>query len=138
VRAKRSLLASLLSFVAVLASGICSAQVPFKGDFLGGQASGSFDTWGLAAADFNGDGKLDIASVSLNENTLNVFLGNGDGTFTGSFTYTFTGEPNSPRSVIAADVNGDGKPDLVVICSNRRDDPRCGSARLSRTQTRTA
>jgi hypothetical protein len=115
---KLSRLALLLSFVFVLRTGISSAQVSFKGDFLGGQASGTFDTWGLATGDFNGDGKLDIASVSLNENTLNVFLGNGDGTFTGGFTYTFTGEPNSPISVIAADVNGDGNLDLIVVCYN--------------------
>jgi FG-GAP-like repeat len=114
---KLSRLALLLSFVFVLRTGICSAQVSFKGDFLGGQASGTFDTWGLATGDFNGDGKLDIATVSLNENILNVFLGNGDGTFTSTFNYTFVG-PNSPRSVITADVNGDGKLDLIVVCSN--------------------
>jgi Bacterial Ig-like domain (group 3)/FG-GAP-like repeat/Abnormal spindle-like microcephaly-assoc'd, ASPM-SPD-2-Hydin len=113
VSTKVAFLTLLLSFVAVSAS----AQVPFNGDFLSGQASGSFDTWGLAAGDFNGDGKVDIASVSLNENTLNVFLGNGDGTFTSTFNYTFVG-PNSPRSVITGDVNGDGKLDLIVVCSN--------------------
>ena len=100
----------------LLVSTMCPAQT-FHGDFLGGLASGSFDTWGIAAGDFNGDGKLDTATVSLNENTLSVFLGNGDGTFTGGFTYTFIG-PNSPMSVITADVNGDGKLDLIVTCYN--------------------
>jgi len=95
----------------------CCAQT-FHGDFLAGLPSGSFDTWGMAAGDFNGDGKLDIATVSLNEGTLNVFLGNGDGTFSGGFTYTFTGPINSPISVIASDVNGDGILDLIVASYN--------------------
>ena len=97
---------------------ICSAQTPFRGDFFAGQASGTFDTWGIATGDFNGDGKLDIATVSLNEDTLNVFLGNGDGTFTGGFSYTFPGPANSPISVTTADVNGDGKLDLIVANYN--------------------
>jgi hypothetical protein len=97
---------------------ICSAQTPFRGDFFAGQASGTFDTWGIATGDFNGDGKLDIATVSLNEDALNVFLGNGDGTFAGGFSYTFPGPANSPLSVTTADVIGDGKLDLIVANYN--------------------
>jgi len=115
--AERIAAASLLLFCYILGGGICVAQT-FHGDFLAGLPSGTFDTWGMAAGDFNGDGKLDIATVSLNEGTLSVFLGNGDGTFNGGFTYTFTGEPNSPMSVITADVNGDGKLDVIVGCYN--------------------
>lgn len=37
---------------------------------------------GIAAADFNGDGKLDIAAVANNPMRLDVLLGRGDGTFT--------------------------------------------------------
>jgi hypothetical protein len=115
--AKQIAHATLVCLSYLLIGTICHAQTSFPGDFLGGLASGTFDTWGIATGDFNGDGKLDIATVSLNENTLNVFLGNGDGTFTGGFTYTFTG-PNSPMSVIAADVHGEGKLDLIVTCYN--------------------
>jgi hypothetical protein len=97
--------------------GLCHAQTAFPGDFLPGLASGTDDTWGIAAGDFNRDGKQDLATVSLNGNTLNVFLGNGDGTFTGGFSYTFT-QQFSPMSVIAADVNGDGKLDLIVASYN--------------------
>ena len=35
----------------------------------------------LAAADFNADGKIDLASLDNPNHTLNVLLGNGDGTF---------------------------------------------------------
>jgi hypothetical protein len=37
---------------------------------------------GIAAADFNGDGRLDLAAVTVGVERLVVFLGNGDGTFT--------------------------------------------------------
>lgn len=66
---------------------------------------------GLVAADFNGDGKLDLAVPNSFDNTVSIFLGNGDGTFQPQLTFA-TG--TYPVSVIAADFNGDGKTDLVV------------------------
>jgi uncharacterized protein (TIGR03437 family) len=64
----------------------------------------------IAIADFNGDGKPDIA-FGLNSPTPfdGVVLGNGDGTFRpgATFPYQVDGSP------FAADFNGDGKPDLV-------------------------
>ncbi len=35
----------------------------------------------VRAADFNGDGNLDLVTANLGTNTISVFLGNGDGTF---------------------------------------------------------
>jgi hypothetical protein len=35
----------------------------------------------VRAADFNGDGKLDLLTANLGPSTISVFLGNGDGTF---------------------------------------------------------
>jgi hypothetical protein len=62
------------------------------------------------AIDLNGDNNLDLVECDY-DNTINVFLGNGDGTFQAAHGY----EPGHyPRSVVAADVNGDGEPDLVV------------------------
>jgi len=66
----------------------------------------------MAVADFNGDGKLDLAVSSLSTGIFTIFLGNGDGTFTPASASV---NPNgTPISVVAGDFNGDGIPDLAV------------------------
>jgi hypothetical protein len=69
----------------------------------------NYDGAPIGIADFNGDGKLDLAVVESGQ--IDVFLGNGDGTF-----QTFVPYLCNPcgGSVTAADVNGDGKLDLIV------------------------
>ena len=71
----------------------------------------------MAIADFNGDGKPDMALPGPeNENFLGnlvaVFLGNGDGTFQSASNYTTS---TGPLAVATGDFNGDGRPDLVVL-----------------------
>jgi hypothetical protein len=67
-----------------------------------------------ALADFDGDGKLDLATAG------GVFLGNGDGTFqtfdNGDDTVSapLTIYPGAFGGTVSADLNDDGKPDLVV------------------------
>jgi hypothetical protein len=71
----------------------------------------------LAAADLNGDGKLDLVITNFNAATISVLLGNGDGTFQPHVEYT-TG--SGPTSVAVGDFNRDGKLDLVT--TNRYSD----------------
>lgn len=63
----------------------------------------------LVIADFNLDGKLDIATgPSLTQGTGQLFLGNGDG----SFSVQVLSQMQTP--VAAGDLNRDGKPDLIA------------------------
>ena len=64
----------------------------------------------LAVADFNGDGKQDVAAAMLYADAVQVVLGNGDGTFTTGQTIPLP----SPQAIVSADFNGDGIPDLAV------------------------
>jgi hypothetical protein len=84
------------------------------------QPAVSYDAAGIApgsvaVADLTGNGKLDIV-VANYESTLTgvvaVLLGNGDGTFQPATTYG--AEPQSATWLAVTDVNGDGKPDVVV------------------------
>ncbi len=74
---------------------------------------GQVSPWALVLADFNGDQRLDVAIASAGNGTdrggFTVMLGNGDGTFAAPKEY---GKDNFV-SVIAADINGDGKLDLI-------------------------
>jgi len=64
-----------------------------------------------ALGDFNGDGKLDVVTLNNGSNYIQVWLGNGDGTFKSPTNYT-TG--TEPTSVVVADFNGDGRLDLAI------------------------
>jgi FG-GAP-like repeat/FG-GAP repeat len=77
--------------------------------------SGGDGAHSTAAADFNGDGKVDLAVANFDSNTVGVLLGSGDGTFKPAVTYNSGGDPTL---VVEADVNGDGRPDLVVANYN--------------------
>lgn len=84
--------------------------------------SGGWGAYSVAAADVNGDGKPDllvanqcVSSTSCANGTVGVLMGNGDGTFRTVVTYGTGGYAST--SVAVADVNGDGKPDLVVANS---------------------
>jgi predicted outer membrane repeat protein len=67
----------------------------------------------LAVADFNHDGNLDLAVTDAGGagNLVSVLLGNGNGGFHSPRTFTVGSHPDA---IVAADLNHDGRPDLVV------------------------
>ena len=82
-----------------------------------------FDPTSGTIGDFNGDGKLDIATtipsadynsdVSQTTGKVGLFLNDGTGGFVGSATTPSSGGP-APLSIVSADMNGDGNLDLVI------------------------
>jgi hypothetical protein len=68
----------------------------------------------VAVADFNGDGRADLAVGNLGGDEVSVLLGNGDGAFEQATNYR---TDESVSGVAVADFDGDGFPDLAA--SNR-------------------
>jgi FG-GAP-like repeat/Abnormal spindle-like microcephaly-assoc'd, ASPM-SPD-2-Hydin len=64
----------------------------------------------LVAADFDGDGVLDLAVVNTDTSNFTVLTGNGDGTFQLKKLYK---TPAAMGYLVAGDFNGDGTVDLA-------------------------
>ena len=105
------------------ASHICEPIEPRR--LLSFVAASAFDTGvgptSVAAADLNGDGLLDLAVANsgtfihyVDDGSVGVHLGNGDGTFQAARDFA---AGRGPSSVAVADFNGDGRPDLVAANS---------------------
>src|SRR5439155_126435 len=87
-----------------------------KGDGSFGTPAGYYtgifgSTFSVLTGDFDGDGKADLATADPGANTVSILLGNGDGSFGPRVDYTTA----APASIVAADMNGDHKPDLIVV-----------------------
>ena len=65
---------------------------------------------GIATADFNNDGRPDLAVTNESDSTVSILLGNGDGTFLAQTAYA-TG--SAPVGIVAADFSSTN-PDLAV------------------------
>jgi len=105
-----------ISYITVLlGKGDGTFATPITGQVYSQPATGGDVILGtLAAADFNGDGKLDLAVVGdyVSSGGVTILLGNGDGTFTAA-------GPNLDLTadfalIATGDFNGDGIPDFVT------------------------
>jgi len=72
--------------------------------------------YSVAALDIDGDGKIDLAVANVGSSTVSIFRNT---TAAGATTLTFDKQASlstraEPASIAVADVNGDGKPDLIV------------------------
>ena len=82
--------------------------------------SGGYTPQSVAIADLNGDGKPDAIMPQcygptfecIKTGQVGVLLGNGDGTFQAAVKYNSGAD--YPNSVAVADVNGDGKLDVLL------------------------
>jgi hypothetical protein len=81
-----------------------------------GSGSGSYPQ-SVTTADANGDNKLDLICANAEDATLSVLTNKGNGTFATAGNFP-TGGDSFPQSVVAADVNGDGKVDLISANSD--------------------
>ena len=70
-----------------------------------------------ALADVNGDGKPDLLIAYAGNGDVGALVGNGDGTFQPAASFPI-GAPLSTHSLAIADVNGDGRQDLIVTNYN--------------------
>jgi uncharacterized membrane protein len=126
-----------------------AVQAPVIGPLSAGVVSGSLDAgtvsfrkavahktsgynpYSVAIADVNGDGNLDLIvaneeqSKNDSQGSISVMLGKGDGKFHAPINYGSGGE--SAYSITVADVNGDGKLDLVVANGCFESDCSTGS-----------
>lgn len=98
----------------VLLTGNNDGTFAMPSDLLVGNYQGA--RWPVLA-DFDGDGKPDLAASFDTDNKVIAKLGNG----AGNFATALTASPltiTTPRQIVAGDFNGDGVPDLVATSIN--------------------
>ena len=87
--------------------------------------SGGGNPYSIAAADFNGDGKVDIAAANYNTNNIALFQNAG---LNASNQVNFSQQPDAlpnrpgnPSSIVAADFDRDGRIDIAATYQTTND-----------------
>jgi hypothetical protein len=111
VPTRRSLIVSIVIATAILSALPLLAAGKHGPTFLPRMNySTGYGPESIAIADFNLDGKLDVATVNV-DSTVSVFLGNGDGTFQ---PYRSSSSALDGYAIAVGDFNSDGKPDIAT------------------------
>jgi hypothetical protein len=79
--------------------------------------AGAINYLDTKSADFNGDGKTDLAFLS-STGFVTTMLGNGDGSYKAAVTYQFVSSTDSIGTLATADMDSDGYSDLVSVSTN--------------------
>jgi hypothetical protein len=87
-----------------------------NGSFVGAATLTAAGAKAAVGADLNGDGRADLALAVESANAVDVLYGAGDGTFGAPTRYATGG---APRAIAAADITGDGRPDLITTPTAR-------------------
>jgi hypothetical protein len=123
MRTKRNLIPTTLLCALLLEAATGAAQTVSFSSSTASLGNSDYGPDGLAMADVNGDGKLDLICANYGfrwaapgepggwSTALTVLTNDGSGGFGINAALTVG---QGPTSVVAADVNGDGKPDLIT------------------------
>lgn len=105
-------LLALACFLLLGLAGQARAELSFAAAVNYGAGSFPFS---VVVADFNGDGKTDLAVANAASDNVSILLGNGNGTFAAAANYSLI---LSSAFVAVGDFNDDGKADLTVSSIN--------------------
>ena len=110
----------VLVFGMMVVAGICLGGLSVsdsKSGFTEHLLAGNLGyVFGVAAADLDGDGDLDITSPDIQDksvSTLYLFRNNGKGKF--QKQVIFAGEPGWFERHVIGDIDGDGTPDVAIV-----------------------